>query len=146
MRILGLIFKILIFPFKYFYVLLHIIARWSFPLFLPLGCLGNIMALMSAYRHYSFLTALIYFIIFVLPFYLIFIKGGPTFILYSKYNKTLFKYYFFGHLEYKLHSLAYDLFVIWYVLAGSIFIAQIEFSTLFEMIKSAPKIIEYYLK
>ena len=104
------------------------------------------MALMSAYRHYSFLTALIYFIIFVLPFYLIFIKGGPTFILYSKYNKTLFKYYFFGHLEYKLHSLAYDLFVIWYVLVGSIFIAQIEFSTLFEMIKSAPKIIEYYLK
>ena len=85
MRILGLIFKILIFPFKYFYVLLHIIARWSFPLFLPLGCLGNIMALMSAYRHYSFLTALIYFIIFVLPFYLIFIKGGPTFILYFSY-------------------------------------------------------------
>ena len=146
MRILGLIFKILIFPFKYFYVLLHIIARWSFPLFLPLGCLGNIMALMSAYRHYSFLTALIYFIIFVLPFCLLFIKGVPTFILDSKYNKTLFKYYFFGHLEYKLHSLAYDLFVIWSVLVGSIFIAQIEFSTLFEMIKSAPKIIEYYLK
>ena len=119
MRILGLIFKILIFPFKYFYVLLHIIARWSIFLLVPYVFLCDFVVIGYICILGKFLLAAVYFAICVLPLY-IFIQLGPVFIMYDSRNKTIFKYYFFGNLEYKLSSLAYDLFVIWSLPIGII--------------------------
>ena len=120
MRILGLIFKILIFPFKYLYVLLHIIARWSIFLLFPCALLVDFVVIGYICILGKFLLAAVYFAICFLPLYIFIHLLGPYFIMYDSRNKTIFKYYFFGNLEYKLSSLAYDLFVIWYMPIGII--------------------------
>lgn len=114
-----IIFKILLFVPKYILAFIHFIIRWGFPLFIPIATIGQMTILLpqmaalfgtTAYAKFD-LFLFIISLMCVLPLMVI-IKLGPTFILYDKNNKTIFKYYIFREIEYKISSLAYDIYVL----------------------------------